>query len=370
MDAAALRKRFLHDARVYLQNEAPGIPLRRRIALWRRGFSLKEMALFDLAHNDPGDYLPTNRTKALFRVNGPATRVMLSNKLLFAQTFGTRFPVPTVLGIVDHGQITPFACRMAGGIEGLVEASVEHEGVVLKPLKATHGRGVMLVEYKDEVVHIDGAPADRAELERRITPLGGYMVLPRIRQAAYAQEISPFALNTIRVLSIRDPDSGEAHIVRAAHRFATRRSAPADNVNRGGVVCGIDLTTNRLGSLTSFRIGEDGRLITFDLHPDTGARVRGVCVPGLADVWALLREIHVEFPALRFVGWDVAITDAGPVLIEGNDGPDLKVQRETPFLADPRMRRFLEVHGVFPTHSTRPGESAQAIGRRTTPSPL
>jgi len=48
-----------------------------------------------------------------------------------------------------------------------------------------------------------------------------------------------------------------------------------------------------------------------------------------------------------YIGWDLLVTDDDVVVLEGNDGPDLKLhQVHRPLLADPRIRRFYEHHGV------------------------
>ena len=49
---------------------------------------------------------------------------------------------------------------------------------------------------------------------------------------------------------------------------------------------------------------------------------------------------------LKFVGWDVVVTRGGFCVIEGNNPPDSVTQGDHPFLADPRIRRFLEYHEI------------------------
>ena len=42
------------------------------------------------------------------------------------------------------------------------------------------------------------------------------------------------------------------------------------------------------------------------------------------------------------VGWDVIVTDEGLAVIEGNNPPNRVIQKEHPFMADPRVSRFFE----------------------------
>jgi hypothetical protein len=58
-------------------------------------------------------------------------------------------------------------------------------------------------------------------------------------------------------------------------------------------------------------------------HPDTGAVLAGAVVPFWRDAIDLVVRAHgsvPEFARFIFLGWDVAITDDGPLLIETNHG--------------------------------------------------
>ena len=58
-------------------------------------------------------------------------------------------------------------------------------------------------------------------------------------------------------------------------------------------------------------------------HPDTGAVLAGAVVPFWRDAIDLVVRAHGDVPEFAhfiFLGWDVAITDAGPLLIETNHG--------------------------------------------------
>lgn len=73
------------------------------------------------------------------------------------------------------------------------------------------------------------------------------------------------------------------------------------------------------GGLRSPQLG----LLPVTHHPDTGAAIAGTIVPFWPDALALVVRAHgqvPEFARFTFLGWDVAITADGPLLIETNAG--------------------------------------------------
>jgi short-subunit dehydrogenase involved in D-alanine esterification of teichoic acids len=90
-----------------------------------------------------------------------------------------------------------------------------------------------------------------------------------------------------------------------------------------------------------------------DRHPrhcDSGAAIEGVSVPYWEQAMDLCVKVATAIPGMVHVGWDVAITADGPVIVEGNArlaNPNL-IQAHRPLLTNPRIRRFYEFHGVLP----------------------
>ena len=59
----------------------------------------------------------------------------------------------------------------------------------------------------------------------------------------------------------------------------------------------------------------------FEAHPLTGFRFSELRVPGVQTAFDLCCCAAEKLPQVRYVGWDIAFTDHGPELIEGNDFP-------------------------------------------------
>ena len=111
-----------------------------------------------------------------------------------------------------------------------------------------------------------------------------------------------------------------AQILLALYRMPTG-SSPVDNFSRGCLAAPIDLATGRLGRA----VRKDLRLlpVATDRHPDTRARIEGFQLPWWPEAVSLALSAHaaVHWDGIPAVGWDIALLDDGPVLIEGNNLP-------------------------------------------------
>jgi hypothetical protein len=79
----------------------------------------------------------------------------------------------------------------------------------------------------------------------------------------------------------------------------------------GNLVVSIDAKTGTL--LEAFADGAP-----CPNHPDTRVVISGFQLPHWAAACALVRRAALLFRPVRAIGWDVALTEDGPVLVEGN----------------------------------------------------
>jgi Sugar-transfer associated ATP-grasp len=84
----------------------------------------------------------------------------------------------------------------------------------------------------------------------------------------------------------------------------------------GGIVCRLAPETGTMTRAITIGTGRDAIS-----HPDTGALLIGITVPFWRDSIALATRAHATaFSRFAFLGWDVALTETGPVLLETNGG--------------------------------------------------
>jgi hypothetical protein len=158
------------------------------------------------------------------------------------------------------------------------------------------------------------------------------LVQPLLSNHATIARLAPSALSTIRVMTIAA--RGEAPTFLAGVlRMGTGR-ATADNFALGGIAAPIDAETGELGDARG--LDANGLPHLHRVHPDTGVAIAGTHVPFWRESIELALHAHAVLGDLPVVGWDVAVTPDGPVLVEGNWNPCIKllqVATQTPVLA-------------------------------------
>ncbi len=124
--------------------------------------------------------------------------------------------------------------------------------------------------------------------------------------------LAPESLNTIRIIT-QISNLGEAEIIGTILRMGCGRET--DNLSTDGIACPIDFLTGKVnGPGISFDITKPD----YKTHPVSGKILQGFQIPFWKESMELAKKAALLYPQNRSVGWDVAITNNGPLLIEGN----------------------------------------------------
>ena len=136
-----------------------------------------------------------------------------------------------------------------------------------------------------------------------------YLVESFITQHPAMASLSPASVNSLRMITFYD--GATVHVMEAVLRIGN--GAEVDNYARGGMYTVLDEKTG-VAKFGAF----DKYANTFDIHPLTGTPIIGFQVPLYAQVLELLDTTARVVPEIQYVGWDVAIGEHGPIIIEGN----------------------------------------------------
>lgn len=186
------------------------------------------------------------------------------------------------------------------------EAFIEkHPVFMAKPEAGLCGKGIE---------KIDSTGESPISLYNSLKTNGQTLLEEVLLQHKKVDALYPGSINTVRMVTMTD-DEGEPHLLYAAMRLGSG-GAVVDNFNSGGMVIPVD---PEKGTLIGVAVNKASH--TFEAHPDTGVKFEGYQLPCWATCRKLAFKAAVRVPTVRFVGWDLAITPNGPVLVEGNHYP-------------------------------------------------
>jgi hypothetical protein len=166
-------------------------------------------------------------------------------------------------------------------------------------------------QYLDE----RGEGLSRDALLARLSASGSPWLLQRALAADPGLgDIAGERLLTVRAMTVRGRD-GVCRLFAALLKMPVGRAT----LTTHGIGAAIDIASGILGPAHSYRPLD----VAYDLHPDTRAKIVGRLVPGWPAIRALSTSAHASLTEARLIGWDIALTAEGPLLLEANLGWDV-----------------------------------------------
>ena len=305
----------------------------RLVALYRgRGFRPGEA--LGLGMVDPA--LPAQLLEACFtkpelvllqdRLNPAALIGLTEDKSLFdAHCAAHGIPVPAHFATLGRasGQI-PTAVTLTSGPEWLHEVVPRlPASFITKPALGVYGEGVTAwtrvaggFRDQDQRVHTAQALYDRCCADSRYDR---FVVQERLtNHPSLVALTGAAALQTLRLVTLASPE-GEVRVLYALWKLVIGDNV-TDNFHfgrTGNLFANVGLADGELGA--ALGPSPDGiGLRPVVLHPLTGVRLEGFRLPDWNAVLELARRCARGFLPLRTIGWDIGLTPAGPVIVEGN----------------------------------------------------
>ncbi|WP_170302456.1 sugar-transfer associated ATP-grasp domain-containing protein [Desulfosarcina widdelii] len=290
------------------------------------GFDVKNKNEFKKFIGDRDEPITSAKLKKLVGNNG----FLLDDKYFFNLICKHHdLPVPKQWGL--YGNSMSFR-RSQELLKLMKENSIQK--IVLKPRFGAYGAGIHFIDYNK----INGTDSIKINVKDE------YVVENAILQHSKMNEINPFCVNTIRLITLLTTNEN-VEILGAILRTSAS-DLPVDNFTMGGIVIGINIETGKLkefglvkyfvkfeGSDIPYNSGymsikrqfeekrrkkmiKDGKLLYE--HPITKIKFKDFQLPCWEQVKTITIQAQKVFNHVKSVGWDIGISDKGPVIIEAN----------------------------------------------------
>lgn len=200
--------------------------------------------------------------------------------------------------------------------------SLDNGIYMCKPLDGAQGKGIFkITKISDDNINIKHITKGNISLEEFPNSISKsqYIIQDFIYQHDALNKLNPYSVNTVRIVTTRFNE--DVHVLGASLRMGTVKNSFVDNASAGGIFVGIN---DKIGTLKRYGCSERNVPIVLD-HPLTHVTFDGYQLPYWNEVIDLVKKLHPYFYQQSSIGWDIAITPYGPMVIEGNTGYDLMV---------------------------------------------
>lgn len=222
--------------------------------------------------------------------------------------------------------------------EEFIEKFADCKKVFYKPFDGHHGVGTEPFEINRE---------NAEEIFDKVSAYPKGVIEEYIVQHPDMQALSPSAVNTVRIVTVSSNTQTDAlggkniDIAYASLKMGGVNSV-VDNLVGGGMVAAVDLET---GKLITDAIDEEGRV--YHEHPATGMTIKGFQIPFFSEVLKLAEDVYEDKKFEGYLGWDIAITENGPVIIEVNTVPGV-ILFQLPYVPEKKGMKYLMEKYLYP----------------------
>jgi len=217
----------------------------------------------------------------------------------------------------------PFFSKPRASSLSLGSASATGYDAASGEIQLLGGKSVALDKFIDDIVTHFGS---------------GYMFQERVKPHEEVRKICGDRLPTVRVYTINGENGPE--VFRICWKIPAGKNVADNFWRKGNILAAVDYETGKVTrAIQGFALDQ----VEITHHPDTGAALVGATIPNFKAVVALSLEAARVFDSIRIIGWDIAPTDEGGVIVEGNYAPDFKLveMAERRGIFDKQMADFL-----------------------------
>ena len=187
---------------------------------------------------------------------------------------------------------------------------------ICKPTIGSHGDMIVAVTKKGKSLTLsDKSISIDALIEASIDT--SFLVQEFLKQHDALNKFNSSTVNTLRIISTRWND--DVHILAAMIRIGAKEDKIVDNADAGGAFVAIDIEKGILNEYGYFYNKPRAKK-----HPITGVEYKDYKIPYWKETMQLIKDLHPVLFGFATIGWDIAITPDGPVIVEINWNYSLK----------------------------------------------
>lgn len=250
-------------------------------------YDYQEFEFYNLNKEERKTYLTRTKNNLIIKTcNKKEDFNILDDKILFNEIFNEYIKR-------DYLKVETF--------EEFKKFTDKHKEFIAKPINGEGGKGIMKYEVEDNI----------ESLYNVIKSLKQDLIEEVIKQHPEINKLYSGSVNTLRLFTFNDGEN--TYILNSV--FKIGNGGCTDNFSSGSMYTFV----NDRGIIIVPAIDQQDNI--YEDHPITQKKIIGFKVPYYKEACEMVKEASELAPTIKYIGWDVAITPDGPVIIEGNSFP-------------------------------------------------
>ncbi len=184
--------------------------------------------------------------------------------------------------------------------EGIYSFFKRYDDVIIKPIDGDSGKGIKIVHNCSNLT--------QPEIDSLLDGYKTGIAEEVLRNHPKVNELNTSSLNTMRIITVRNDEKMD--ILFAGIRYGANGSE-IDNISTGGRIAPIDITSGQI-------CGNSHTKKTVTADKEDNDNHIGFQIPMWDELNKYLYKLTTVVPKMRYMAWDIAITEHGFAVIEGN----------------------------------------------------
>lgn len=268
-----------------------------------------------ISNEDLLNYIPDYFFYSLFLpcFNTNDHKILLNDKLITENFFRSYMIYqPITLGKLFNNHLTTMNMidMTFEDLQNRIDIEKSNK-LFIKPANGKGGDGIYIFNKNGKNHHYTcGHLVLTENFLHRIGEKNNYIIQAGINQHSDLSKIYPNSVNTFRICT--ENSGGRVKLLCATLRMG-RGGMQVDNGSKDGILIKVDILN---GKLSDYATSEQCEF--FKTHPDTGFVFKNTEILNWEDIKNFVMNAAVKLPYFKYLGWDIALTQDGPIAIEAN----------------------------------------------------